>query len=173
MFDEGGNFFYGAEQDGIFYATDELVGRADPKGKATKKGPRKDETSAGCKKHQCGGIADMTDVLVPVIQGEAGGLRRTLAVDPNGRRLTHTTGTVKNLVVLLRFNDHQNRALPSVDDIDTLFNSETADQKLCPSGSIKMVYHELSYGKLTIESTVTDWFLTSKTESWYADGDSG
>jgi hypothetical protein len=44
---------------------------------------------------------------------------------------------------------------------------------LCPVGSLKSIYKEVSYGELVIESTVTEWFVTEQTEAWYADGDSG
>jgi hypothetical protein len=95
--------------------------------------------------------------------------------DVHGRRTVATTGTLKNLVVLLYFNDHHEvkRNVPSVEDIKVLMNSDEPDDDLCPTGSLKGVYRENSYGQLTIESTVTEWFVTEKSEKWYADGVSG
>ena len=75
-----------------------------------------------------------------------------------------TTGIVKNLVILLQFNDHevQKRNLPNFEDIEALMDTLTD------------VYHENSFGKLTIESTVIpEWYTTPHNESWYAEGKSG
>eukprot|EP00535_Pseudo-nitzschia_heimii_P006701 CAMPEP_0197180818 /NCGR_PEP_ID=MMETSP1423-20130617/5293_1 /TAXON_ID=476441 /ORGANISM="Pseudo-nitzschia heimii, Strain UNC1101" /LENGTH=686 /DNA_ID=CAMNT_0042630947 /DNA_START=138 /DNA_END=2198 /DNA_ORIENTATION=- len=84
----------------------------------------------------------------------------------NRRSALPTTGTIKNLVVLLQFKDHeqQRRILPSYDDVESLMDT-LAD-----------VYRENSFGKLTIESTVIpEWYTTSHEEAWYAaaDGASG
>ena len=52
-------------------------------------------------------------------------------------------------------------------------NSENNDPVLAPTGSLKMVYLENSYGQLTIESEVTDWINVSNSEIYYANGRSG
>ena len=52
-------------------------------------------------------------------------------------------------------------------------NSETIDEELAPTGSLKMLYRDHSYGKLTIESEVTDWILLDETEDYYANGQAG
>ncbi len=84
------------------------------------------------------------------------------------------SGTIKNLVVLIRFSNHTARTLPSSADIDVLFNSDPAsNNSLAPTGSVKEVYLENSYGQLTLESTVTAWITVSNTEQYYADGVSG
>ena len=96
------------------------------------------------------------------------------ASDPQQRRrATSTIGTLKNLVILIRFPDHSSRRLPSVDDVDVLMNNEEIDNVLAPTGSLKMKYWENSYGQLTIESTVNEWIQVSKSEAFYADGLSG
>eukprot|EP00993_Chasmostoma_nieuportense_P004016 NODE_46_length_3754_cov_28.788530_g42_i0.p1 GENE.NODE_46_length_3754_cov_28.788530_g42_i0~~NODE_46_length_3754_cov_28.788530_g42_i0.p1 ORF type:complete len:1190 (-),score=215.05 NODE_46_length_3754_cov_28.788530_g42_i0:177-3746(-) len=82
------------------------------------------------------------------------------------------SGVLKNLVIPLRFSDHQNRTLPSIADLDILFNSETF-HPLCPTGSVRMVYQELSYGKLTVHSEVQDWIDLKNTEAHYAEKISG
>lgn len=100
------------------------------------------------------------------------GSLRGIIPDQNRRR-TATVGTLKNLVVLVRFSDHNRRVLPSKNEINILMNSEEADPKYSPTGSLKMVYWENSYGLLTIDSQVTDWIRVSKPESYYAAGESG
>jgi hypothetical protein len=84
-------------------------------------------------------------------------------------------GTLKNLVILLKFKDHknQNRSVPSKDDVYVLMNSEEVDKDLAPTGSLKMIYWENSYSQLTIESEVTDWIDVKEDESYYANGRSG
>lgn len=87
------------------------------------------------------------------------------------------TGNVKNLVVMVRFSDHVGRTLPSVADVDVLFNAVGGDPALAPTGSIKDVYFENSYGQMTLNSLVNpgigDWITVSNTEAYYANGNSG
>ncbi|GAA5508037.1 hypothetical protein Rcae01_03497 [Novipirellula caenicola] len=82
-------------------------------------------------------------------------------------------GTVKNLVVLLRFKDHANRPLPTQAEYDQLFNAQSPVSGIAPTGSVKMFYNENSYGKMNLESTVIDWVTLPKTEAYYANGQSG
>ncbi|GLX79128.1 hypothetical protein tinsulaeT_24680 [Thalassotalea insulae] len=82
-------------------------------------------------------------------------------------------GAVNNLVVLIRFADHTSRALPSVNDIDTLFNAVGGDANLAPTGSIRDLYLENSYGQFQLNSTVYAWITLSQTEAYYANGQSG
>mmetsp|Transcript_19681 Transcript_19681/g.41280 ORF Transcript_19681/g.41280 Transcript_19681/m.41280 type:complete len:1475 (-) Transcript_19681:335-4759(-) len=116
------------------------------------------------------------------------------------RHLYHaTTGTFKNLVLLLRFSDHANRVLPTQSDISRLYNSEdhfiptnkylaeASSGKdggrgkgedddiddIVPSGSVRQVYLQNSYGTFTIETTVIDWITLKHTESYYASGNHG
>ena len=89
------------------------------------------------------------------------------------RVASKSIGTLKNLVILLQFKDHKKRKLPSRQDIDVLMNSEEIDEKLAPTGSLKMLYRQHSHGLLTIESEVTDWILLDNTEAYYANGQSG
>lgn len=75
-----------------------------------------------------------------------------------------TTGVIKNLVVLLQFNDHKKelRDLPHQEEIEYLMESLTS------------VYLENSLGKLKIESTVVpEWYTTTYNETWYAEEKSG
>ncbi|QEF98300.1 Immune inhibitor A precursor [Stieleria maiorica] len=82
-------------------------------------------------------------------------------------------GTVKNLVVLLRFADHTGRTLPSKADYEQLFNAQSPVPNLAPTGSVKMFYQENSYAKMNLESTVVDWVTLPKKEAYYANGQSG
>ncbi|MGK3746776.1 MAG: hypothetical protein ACI8RD_011863, partial [Bacillariaceae sp.] len=92
--------------------------------------------------------------------------RRTASTAP-------VIGTLKNLVILMKFKDHKNRSVPSKDDVSVLMNNEEVDPDLAPTGSLKMIYWENSYGQLTIESEVTDWIDVKEDESYYANGRSG
>lgn len=86
-------------------------------------------------------------------------------------------GTVKNLVVMVRFADHVGRNLPSTSDVSVLFNSVGGDPTLAPTGSVKDVYYENSYGQMTLNSDVNPgiggWITVSQTEAYYANGQSG
>ncbi len=82
-------------------------------------------------------------------------------------------GEINNLVVMIRFADHQRRILPSSADLEVLFNAEAPHPTLAPTGSIKMVYLENSYGKMTLNSTMSGWIDVSGTEAYYAAGQSG
>lgn len=82
-------------------------------------------------------------------------------------------GNVKNMVIMIRFSDHVGRPLPSSADIDTLFNAVGGDAQLAPTGSVKDVYLENSYGQMTLNSTVFGWIDVPNTEAYYANGQSG
>ncbi len=83
------------------------------------------------------------------------------------------TGTRKNIVIMMRFADHLTRPLPSNADIDTLFNAVGGDPVLAPTGSVRDVYLENSYGQFSLDSTVVGWVDLPQTESYYANGASG
>lgn len=91
---------------------------------------------------------------------------------PRSTNRAPTNGTVKNLVVLMRWLDHIDRTVPSVEDIDVLMNWE-GPHPLAPTGSVRDVYRINSYGKLNLESTVYKWITMDNTEEYYADGTSG
>jgi M6 family metalloprotease-like protein len=86
-------------------------------------------------------------------------------------------GTVKNLVVMVRFSNHVSRPLPSAADMDVLFNAVGGDPSIAPTGSVRDVYFENSYGQMTLDSDVNpginDWITVSNTEAYYANGQSG
>ena len=85
----------------------------------------------------------------------------------------NSPGSLKNLVVMIRFADHTGRPLPTNSDLNVLFNATGGDPVLAPTGSVRDVYLENSYGLLTIDSTVYGWIDVPGTEAYYADGESG
>src|SRR6056300_1444044 len=96
----------------------------------------------------------------------------------NDRQLADGSGTLHNLVLLLKFSDQASRTLPSQSDISKLYNSATptksgANADVAPTGSVRQVYLENSYGKFTIETTVTEWITLPHTEEYYAGGNHG
>lgn len=84
------------------------------------------------------------------------------------------SGTVKNLVILCMFSDHtlgvQTR---DPGDYEILFNQIGGDPALAPTGSVKDLYLENSYGQMTLQSTVVGWVTLPQTESYYAFGNDG
>mmetsp|Transcript_9698 Transcript_9698/g.19100 ORF Transcript_9698/g.19100 Transcript_9698/m.19100 type:complete len:1276 (-) Transcript_9698:108-3935(-) len=92
------------------------------------------------------------------------------------RSLVKTHGTFHNLVLLLRFSNHKNRDVPPQSDYDTLYNTlEPTEHKksVAPTGSIRQVFLQNSYGAFTLESTVYKWITLSKSEEYYANGNHG
>jgi hypothetical protein len=89
------------------------------------------------------------------------------------RKLAVAQGTVKNLVVLIRFSDHTSRTLPSQSDIFTLMNNRGPNATLCPTGSVWNVFNASSYGQFDLQSVVAPWVTVSNTEAYYANGNSG
>jgi M6 family metalloprotease-like protein len=83
------------------------------------------------------------------------------------------TGAIKNLVVLIQFSNHVGRALPSSSDIDVLFNAPGGDPLLAPTGSVRDVYLQNSYGQMQLNSDISTWITVSNTEQYYANGVSG
>eukprot|EP00536_Pseudo-nitzschia_multiseries_P001084 jgi/Psemu1/180155/e_gw1.13.92.1 len=126
-----------------------------------------------CFKRFCGGIPEPTSSRDNDNTRNRGRHLRNQNPDINGigtaqfhRRQSAlpTTGTIKNLVVLLQFRDHEKarRKLPHHEELERLMDSFTD------------VYLENSFGKLTIESTIVpEWYITEYDESWYAEGKSG
>ena len=90
----------------------------------------------------------------------------------NIRRTAITSGLLKNLVVPMRFSDHASRALPTRADLDVLMNNEGPATQ-CPTGSVRDVFTESSFGQLDIQSTVVDWVTLDFTEAYCANGKSG
>ena len=97
--------------------------------------------------------------------GKAGGITTNIAA----------SGTVKNLVILAMFSDHN--VVPEANnpvegrpqaDYNTLFNSTASDPTLCPTGSVRTAYKTLSNNIVTIDSTVVAWVTLPQTMAYYA-----
>ena len=88
-----------------------------------------------------------------------GGLARTSDVMP-----ANIGGTLNMIVVLVRFQDHESRNLPSRETYETLFNSDIEEPDIAPTGSVKNYYKTISYGKFSIQATVQDWVTIPETE---------
>jgi hypothetical protein len=88
-----------------------------------------------------------------------------------------TMGTIRNLVVPIRFSNHVGRTLPTRGRLLKLFNHDTAasgnPSPICPTGSIRDVFLQNSYGKLNLVSTVLNWVDVPFTEQQIAAGTSG
>lgn len=82
-------------------------------------------------------------------------------------------GTIKNIVILMRFSNHVSRPLPSNADMNILFNAVGGHATLAPTGSVRDVYFENSYGLMTLDSTVFGWVNLPQTEQYYANNNSG
>lgn len=82
-------------------------------------------------------------------------------------------GTIKNIVILVRFSDQVGRTLPTNGNFDTLFNAVGGDPTYAPTGSVADTYFENSYGSFTLDSTVYGWVDVPNTQAYYADGESG
>ncbi|MFQ5591743.1 MAG: M6 family metalloprotease domain-containing protein [Phycisphaerae bacterium] len=84
-----------------------------------------------------------------------------------------TTGVVNNVVILMQFANHSGRVLPTTADFDVIFNAAGPTPPVAPTGSVRSVYLEDSYGQLQIDSTVFGWYLLPETEQFYTHGTSG
>jgi M6 family metalloprotease-like protein len=145
--DAGGQYVYAAlDANGNWVATGQVVGRDDPQGARRIMPPR--ET-----------IERMLVQRLP---------------EPNiPSRSAAPVGTVKNLVILMRFADHANRVLPPKAQFEQLFNAASPVPGIAPTGSVNAFYKENSYGQLDLQSTVIDWITLPRTEAYYANGQSG
>ncbi|QDT31117.1 M6 family metalloprotease domain-containing protein [Thalassoglobus polymorphus] len=79
-------------------------------------------------------------------------------------------GSFQNLVVLARFSDHHNRQLPTQQAMDHIFNAVGGDPQHAPTGSVRDVYSENSYGMSEPVSTVSTWADLPKPELYYSEG---
>jgi M6 family metalloprotease-like protein len=99
-------------------------------------------------------------------------LRRSLAWPPphrsnhdrgSQRQLGPSTGTIRALVVLIRFPEHSQRQLPTPDDF-----------KAVCEGPVAEYLSQQSYGQFTISGCdVTNWVESDNTEAYYSFGNYG
>ena len=164
---DGGDFVYAKLlEDGTLTPSTDLVGEVDPEEKKiTKNLMMSDEARdriCKARKLLCGDLA-FDEGFNETVEGR----RRRLQ-----KRVMPTEGNITNLVVLMRWSDHEKRTLPSVEDIDILMNTK-GPHVLAPTGSVRDVFWHNSYGKLNLTSTVYKWIDMDNLEKFYADGESG
>ena len=82
-------------------------------------------------------------------------------------------GTVKNLVILCKFADHDSTKIRPRADYVTIFNTVGGDATLAPTGSVKDYFTEVSYGTVNLQSTVVAWVTLPRTEAFYGNGNDG
>lgn len=162
IMESNGAFFYARLDDrGQLTATNLLVGRADP----AQAGLTKRILPAPEHRHSLLGGHDHEHQHDDI---RGGGGPAALIAGGGG-----AIGTVKNVVIMMRFSDHVGRTLPSQSDMEVLFNNVGPHATLAPTGSVRDVYLENSYGLLTINSTAFGWVTLPNTEAFYAGGASG
>ena len=88
------------------------------------------------------------------------------------RKILEKTGVIRPLIILVRFTDHMDRPLPSVDEVDQLYHG-TGTSDLIPSGSIGEFMRANSYDKVILQADILDWTLTDNTEGYYSYDKSG
>lgn len=108
--------------------------------------------------------------LPPALRPAAAASSGLIAEPPTG---ITPVGTVKNLVVLCKFSDHDNTKIRAQADFDKIFNTVGGDPVLAPTGSVRDYYYETSYGTLTLQSTVVAWVTLPRTEAYYCAGQTG
>jgi M6 family metalloprotease-like protein len=74
---------------------------------------------------------------------------------------------------MLRFADHRRRPLPKRTAIDKVWNASGGHPVVAPTGSLRDLLLENSYGALTFDSTVVGWVDLPETERYYAGNTSG
>lgn len=91
----------------------------------------------------------------------------------HGRHLSPSVGQgIRILVVLLRFSNHADRALPSRDYFDEMFNGNNVSD-INPVGSVKEYMRYSSLGKYRVQYDVRDWHTAPNTEAYYSQGQYG
>lgn len=169
VLNKGGVYYYAVRNgQGNLVPTGRRADVGDPpKGLGKKLRPTKEAREKECKDKQllCGDVSshDAIETIHDEIDSRRlGRLGRQLQEQ---RRLVATTGTLKNLVVLIKFADHTTRTLPSRADVDILMNQVGGHPTLAPTGSVRDIYTQSSYGQLDIQSTVADWVTVPQTEA--------
>lgn len=88
--------------------------------------------------------------------------------NPGGPTFQAPKGEFNILIIPMRFADHRDRQVPDRETLHRIFNREGGDPEYAPAGSVRDYMHEVSYGQLTLNFTVTPWVDLPKTENYYA-----
>lgn len=138
-----------------------LVGRVDPAAAGLKQG-LKPSPDAQRKSR--------INALPPQLRLGAEASTGSVGEPPSG---VNAQGTVKNLVILCKFSDHDSTKTRTVADFNKILNAVGGDLVLAPTGSVRDYYTEASYGTVTIQSTVLAWVTLPHPESYYGAGKNG
>ena len=129
--------------------------------------------------------------LVGVVDPDAKNISKRLRPQPDPKKVREHEDAIKgaatckaiqfpqprdsfgNLVIMARFSDHQSRTVPSRSDIHKIYSSVGGDVVVAPTGSVRDVYNESSYGICQPESIVVDWIDLPHSEFYYSEGMSG
>ena len=159
-----GYFVYAVRgEDGKLEATTSIVGQADPAAAGLVKGITPDTSKAQEQHLEFQEEMKTRSPYHPEV-GEA--------------------AQIKNLVLLIAFNDHYDSSSETVlsaygrprEEYDALFNHNTIssgvdEYNAAPGGSVRDYWRYNSYGKVVMDSTVVDWIKLPYDASYYADDD--
>jgi hypothetical protein len=81
---------------------------------------------------------------------------------------------LKQLALLVQFDGHENRKLPSPEDLHVFFNHNgPTESGAASTGSVSDVYRANSFDTFVMDTHVTPWIKISKTEAYAAQGQNG
>jgi hypothetical protein len=81
---------------------------------------------------------------------------------------------LKQLALLVRFAGHEDRKLPSTEDLHVFFNHNgPTESGSASTGSVSDVYRANSFDTFVMDTHVTPWIQISKTEAYAAQGKNG
>ncbi len=162
VLDQGRYVYAGLDADGWLIPTGILAGRDDEAARQIRRGifPSREKVAAY-----------RQQVLTQRVAAAASQAPALNAGPPPS--MVPPVGTVKNLVVLCKFSDHDSSKIRAPEDYEKVFNSPGGDPVLAPTGSVRDYFLEASYGTLTVDSTVVAWVTLPNTEAYYANGQHG
>lgn len=82
------------------------------------------------------------------------------------------TETIKVLVVLVQWANHDDRALIPREEIDQMWNGPS-NSGVVPGESITDYFNSNTYGKYTIKADTVDWYRVPQTEEEASNGNMG
>lgn len=81
---------------------------------------------------------------------------------------------LRGLVVLIKFSDHRGKKLQDPEEYDVLFNTNGGSNQTAPTGSVRDVFSQNSYGSFVLESIVfPEWIEVPRTEQTTVAGNYG
>jgi len=84
------------------------------------------------------------------------------------RSLKRGSTTVKNMVIMIQWSDHDVSDIPMT-DYEELFNSPTHGINN-PTGSVKEFFYNQSYGALTIDNILSGWLISEYSKNQASGG---